>query len=82
MVLRIILAMEQKRLGGARVGVGWGVGWKSFFMSTSDVFSLSPAREACLGRSLYLPVDVTTSNRNTPGAKRADMGNLEPERTQ
>lgn len=32
------------------------------------------AREACLGRSVFLPVDVTATNRNVPGARNPDTG--------
>lgn len=43
-------------------------------MSTSNLLSLILAREICLGTSMFLPVDVTAINRNTPGATRADIG--------
>lgn len=66
MVLCIILAKEYKREGK-----------KAFLTSTSNLFSLILASEACLGRSVFLPVGVTAINRNTPGARRADAGMIE-----
>lgn len=76
--LCIILAKKQKRRGrGAGSRMGWDEG-ESFLKSTSNLFCLSLAKEACLGRSLFLPVDVTASNRNTPEARRAIIGMIEP----
>lgn len=45
----------------------------AFLVSTSNLFNLILARETCLGMSMFPPVDVTTINRNTPGAMTAHI---------
>lgn len=55
--------------GGSMCYISCGVkgGLKSLLRVPSNLLSVVPA-EACSGRFLFLPVDVTAINRNTPGA--------------
>ena len=57
--------------------MGWGPGGVFLLVHNKFVWFESCQR-SLLGRSLFLPVDVTTSNRNAPGARRADKGKTEP----